>query len=388
MYENHNSNRSVSVYPEFNMNILYLTNHLNVGGISSYVFSLASGFSKRKHKIFIASSGGETLPTFFQQGICFVRVPLKTKFEFHPIKLTVSFIKLFIFIKKNKIEIIHSNTRVTQVLGCLLSRFTKVAHVSTCHGFFKKRWSRKHWPCWGDRVIAISDSVRDHLLRDFGVEDSKVKLVYNGIDLDKYDLLSQRDKFDIASIKKQFGLYSNHIVGIIARISEVKGHVYLIKAMKQVLVKFPDAKLFIVGEGGLLGELKNLSKSLDIENSVIFVPKVYDNLKALAVMDVFVLPSLQEGLGLSLMEAMAASRACVGSAVGGIKNLIKHGENGLLVQPADIFQLANAIIELLKDKQKADVLAENARNFIYQNFSLTKMLVHTEEVYSECLKKE
>lgn len=369
------------------MNILFLTNHLNVGGISSYLFSLASGFSKKKHKVFVASSGGETLPTFYQQGISFVRVPLKIKFEFHPNQL-ISFIVLAIFIKKNKIEIIHSNTRVTQVLGCLLSKFTKVTHVSTCHGFFKKRWSRTTWGCWGDKVIAISDSVRDHLLRDFNVADNKVRLVYNGIDLDRYDVLSQRDRFDIPSIKKQFGLYSDNIVGIIARISEVKGHVYLIKAMKQVLVKFPDANLFIVGAGGLLGELKNLAKSLGIERNVIFVPKVYDNLKALAVMDVFVLPSLQEGLGLSLMEAMAASKPCVGSAVGGIKNLIKHEENGLLVQPAEIFQLANAIIELLKDKKKAALMGENARNFIYQHFSLTQMLMQTEEVYRECLKKE
>lgn len=103
-------------------------------------------------------------------------------------------------------------------------------------------------------------------------------------------------------------------------------------------------------------------------------------------MDVFAMPSLKEGLGLALMEAMASGLAVVGSDVGGIKTLIADGSNGLLVKPADPKDLGAAITSLLKNKEKRKVLGENAKKFISTNFSSIKMVDETEKVYKECLK--
>jgi glycosyltransferase involved in cell wall biosynthesis len=104
-------------------------------------------------------------------------------------------------------------------------------------------------------------------------------------------------------------------------------------------------------------------------------------------MDLFVMPSIKEGLGLGLMEAMSWGKAVIGSEVGGIKNLIRHGYNGLLVRPADAEELSCAIIELLQDPVKASILGNNARLFITENFSLEKMVSGTERVYRECLSR-
>lgn len=133
--------------------------------------------------------------------------------------------------------------------------------------------------------------------------------------------------------------------------------------------------------------LLRLVKSLGIEKSVFFIPEVDDTKDVLSVMDLFVMPSLKEGLGLSLMEAMASGLCVIGTDVGGIKSLIRDGYTGLLVRPKDTEQLSRAILELLGDEQKRKYLGQNAQTFISQNFSLEKMIRETEEVYLECLPR-
>jgi len=370
------------------MNILYLTNHLNVGGITSYVFALAKGFKKRGHQIYIASSGGDLLPKFIQEGITYIPIPIRTKSELSP-KILISLFKLSGLIKKNKIEIIHSNSRTTQVLGSLLSRFTSALHIYTCHGFFKNWLSRLLFPGWGDKVIAISEAVKGHLMNYFGVREEAIKVIHHGIDIDRFKIPAcsadrQNAKLKI-EIKKKFSLGDGPVVGIVARLSDVKGHIYLIEAMRSVLEEVPDAQLLIVGEGKMKKELVSLCSRMEITKNIFFIPSVYDTSEILSIMDLFVLPSLAEGLGLSLMEAMATGLAVIGSDVGGIRNLIRNEYNGLLVKPQDTQGLSDAILGLLLDFKKRRFLADNAQIFIQQNFSQEKMVLETEKIYLECL---
>jgi glycosyltransferase involved in cell wall biosynthesis len=366
------------------MNILYITNHLNIGGITSYVLSLASGLKKRGHNVYLASGGGQLLPRFTEAGIIYIPVPLKTKQELSP-KIIISKVKLSGAIKRYDIDIVHSNSRTTQVLGCLLSRAAGIPHISTCHGFFKKRFFRRVFPCWGKKVIAISAQVKEHLIRDFGVAEKDIFVIHNGIDADKF---RPRDERSRSEFRKRLGLSAGPVIGIVARLSDVKGHVYLIEAMREVLDANKEAQLLIVGEGRMKEKLVKLAGELKIVNSIFFIPEVEDTRGVLSTMDLFVMPSLKEGLGLALMEAMAAGLAVVASNIGGIKSLIKDDESGLLVEPADVRGLSAAITELLRNPAKAESLGSKARAFISENFSEEKMVSETEEVYSECLNAE
>lgn len=363
------------------MNILYLTNHLNIGGITSYVFTLGNGLKQKGHNICVASSGGQLLPQFLDKNIIYLPIPIKTKNELSP-KLLFSVFKLLPAIKKYHIELIHSNSRTTQVLGCLLNSLTGTPYISTCHGFFKKRFSRKIFPCWGQRVIAISEEVKRHLTEDFGVDERNIAVIPNGIDINKFKAQGPRPR---AELKNIFGLSDGPVIGIVARLSDVKGHIYLIEAMRDILTKLPNAQLLIVGEGKQRGALVKLIDNLGIEKNVFLVSSVRETNEVLSVMDVFVLPSLKEGLGLSLMEAMAQGLAVIGSDVGGIKSLIQDRVNGLLVKPADSREIARAILELLEDTNKRDSLGREAQNFIRKNFSQEKMVAQTEGVYLGCL---
>jgi len=365
------------------MNILYLTNHLNVGGITSYVLSLSSGLKARGHNIFVASSGGELLSEFTREGATFIPIPIKTKSELSP-GIFISFVKLLPLIKQYQIEIIHANTRVTQVLGVMLSKYSGRPYLSTCHGYFKISLHRRLFPCWGKKVIAISQQVKDHLADDFRVQDTKIEVVHNGIDVSRFkETLPDGG----GGIRQELGLHPGPIIGIVARLSDVKGHRYLLEAMPSVLLRFNDAQLLVIGEGPMQDILTELSMRLGIEKSLKFIPSM-DTAQVLSIIDVFVMPSLKEGLGLALMEAMASGIAVVGSNVGGIKSLIQHGQNGLLVEPQDSQAISAAIGELLGDASKRKAFGARAREFIAKNFSLDEMIIKTERVYTQCLEKK
>ncbi|MDD5552402.1 MAG: glycosyltransferase family 4 protein [Candidatus Omnitrophica bacterium] len=365
------------------MNILYLTNHLNIGGITSYTLTLASGMKKRGHNIYIASSSGEVLPRFTAEGIVYLPLPVKTKSEIS-LGVLVGRYKLLKYIRENKIDILHANTRVTQVLGFFIRRAASLPYVSTCHGFFKKRLFRKILPCWGDKTIAISEQVKEHLVADFGLSDKNIRVIHSAVDTGKFKIPDPKLK---GEAKRRLGLGDGPAVGIVARLSREKGHVYLIRAMRQVIARVPAAQLLIVGDGRLKKELTGLVRAENLERNIFFHSAVKDTLEVLEAMDLFVLPSLKEGLGLALMEAMACGLAVIGSDVGGIKSLIRDGQNGLLVRPEDHQGLAEAISVLLRDPDKARSLGDNARLFINENFSQEKMVSQTEEVYSECLRE-
>jgi glycosyltransferase involved in cell wall biosynthesis len=361
------------------MNILFITNHLNVGGISSYLLTLASGLKQKGHQVYLASSGGELEGKFIQAGIVLFKVPLKTKNEISP-KIFFSFWKLRKIARKFKIDLIHSQSRTTQVLGDLLGRALVKPHIFTCHGFFKPKILRRIFGCWGQKVIAISQQVREHLIIDFKLDENKINVINNGIDTKNFGDFSSRDM-----VRKDLGLNDALLVGMIARLSDVKGHTYLIQAMSEVIKKFPSAKLLIIGQGRMKETLIKQTDDLGLKNSVVFIPEVKNTKDLLVAMDIFVMPSLQEGLGLALMEAMAQGVAVVGSAVGGIKTLIQDKQNGLLVAPADAPALAQAIIMLLNDAVLRRALGTQARKFIIANFSKEEMVNKTEIVYQQTL---
>ncbi len=385
MYGDDCATRSIGGGEKVNMKILYITNHLNIGGITSYVLMLASAMVKKGHAVFLASSGGELTGLFENAGIKYIHIPINTKSEISP-KILLSFLRLRKFIKDNGIGIIHVNSRTTQVLAYYLSRSCRIPYLSTCHGFFKVRFSRRKFPCWGAMIIAISEPVKKHLIDDFKLPESNIEVIRNGIDIDKF--VSGASIVTKSQARKRLGLKDDEVIGTIGRLSDVKGQRYLIAAMPGIMKHFPRAQLLIVGCGKIKNNLVKLSKNLGVDKNVVFTPALKDTREALAAMDIFVMPSLEEGLGLALMEAMAFGLAVVGTKVGGIIDLVKTGENGILVEPKDSTAIASAVVTLLSDNKKAKELSAAAREYIISNFSQDKMSIGTESLYYKILTYE
>jgi len=367
------------------MNVLLLTTHLNIGGVTSYTINLAKGLKKKGFFVYVASGGGELARTLENTGIPHLKVGVKTKCEFHP-KLIFSFFKLRALIKEKNIHIIHAQTRVTQVLGYLLALSSDAGYVATCHGFFKKkRISRRLFGAWGERVIAISDAVRDHLIRDLGVKKENVSLIYNGVDSDSFSLTVDED--EKGSLKDNLGFTKSPIIGSISRLSPVKGLPYLLFAMKGILRRIPDLQLLLVGEGPSKDHLMELAKKLGIAESVFFALNTTETKRFLSIIDVFVFYSLEEGLGLSLLEAMAAGKPCIASNVGGVSSVIEDGVTGFLIPPKDAHALEDAIVKALSDRRLSATLAERGTAVVKTKFSLEGMVEKVINIYEKAKKK-
>lgn len=364
------------------MKILYLANHADVGGITSYLLTLCSGMVRRGHTVFFGSGGGRLLYRFMEAGVECLDLHVRTKQEFSPAVFWSAF-KVSAVLSKEAIDIVHAQTRTTQVLAACVSRKgPNPAFVSTCHGFFKRRLVRRMFPCWGRRVIAVSEEVGRHLTQDFGVDKGCVRVIPNGIDVDRF---GAGPSFRRDQAKKRLGLSDGPVVGIVARLSSVKGHRYLIDAMADVAVQFPQAQLLIAGQGGLRRELESQAQARGIAERTFFIADTVDVADIYRCIDVFVMPSLQEGLGLALMEAMAAGCAAVATRVGGMQALIEHGASGLLVEPQDAQAISREVIRLLGHDDLRRAMGERARDSIRGRFSQDAMVEKTLEVYQECL---
>ncbi|RKY35874.1 MAG: hypothetical protein DRP78_05020 [Candidatus Omnitrophota bacterium] len=354
------------------MNILFVTTHLNYGGISSYTVSLSKLLEEKGHHIYLASAGGDMLLQLQEKGFEHIQIPISTKFELSPL-VFFSIFKLLKFVRKNHIDVIHAHTRVTQVLAYYLSKITKVPFITTCHGFFKQNIGRRFLPCWGEKVIAVSDAVREHLKVDFALSEEKIVLIPNGIDIEQFKTLK----------KKTDSISSLRVVGIVARLSSVKGHKYLIAAMAKVIQKFFDARLFIFGEGRIKYALVRQAEQLKIKDKVFFLPSVTNTTEVLNEIDIFVMPSSQEGLGLSILEAQACGLPVIASNVGGIPSIVKDNLSGLLVPPENSDLLASAIIKLMRDRKMAMRLGQRARQDVENKFNIEQMVDKVEHVYNK-----
>lgn len=364
------------------MKILHLATHLNIGGISRYVTTLAKALKEEGHTVFVASSGGELERVLSENGIKHIYLNIKTKSELSP-KIIKSFFALKTFLEKENIDLIHAHTRVTQVVAALLSFCRKVPYVSTCHGFFKKRLGRRIFGCWGYKTVAISEAVRDQLIGDFKVEKKRVSLIHTGIEIARFQQnISEEMK---TTIRHKWNLNQAPVVGTIGRLSSVKGQDVLLRAAKRLLSDFSDIKILLVGTGPDEMRLKKLSRTLGLDKNIIFAAPVFDTRDTLPIIDVFVLPSIKEGLGLSLIEAMAAGKPCIASSVGGIESLIKDGVTGVLVKPGDPEELARAIKYMLSNRDKAEAFKDEARKRVANDFNIVKMVSQIEKMYRDVI---
>src|SRR5439155_15542064 len=233
------------------------------------------------------------------------------------------------------------------------------------------RWKYRQVDCF----VAASDSIRATLAGD-GIEASKIVTVYEGIDVERIQAEP------VANIHAEFWLPTHApIVGATGALTSEKGHRHLIDAAALVVREVPDARFVILGEGDLRLSLERHIKELRLDKHVLLPGFRPDVLAFLRAFDVFVMPSIAEGLGTSLLDAMAASKATVATDTGGIPEVVVDGETGLLVPPRDHHALAQAIVRLLKDGQLRERMGAAGLARVQRVFSAARMVDETLAVY-------
>lgn len=363
------------------MRVLLATSHLNAGGITSYTLSLAKALEERGCSIILASGGGQFDKTVTHPHF---NIGIHTKCEVGPRVLKGVF-KMTKIIQDERIDLVHAQTRVSAVTSSMACQWTRIPYLTTAHGFYSPHLGRRLFPSWGRAVIAISSQVLEHLKRDFRVDPQKIHLIYNGTDFARYrKTLSQNQRLEKL---REFKLRDDRpLIGIVARLSPVKGHHFLLQAVHD-LYKEQPLQCLVVGDGPSRSAFLSEVNRLNLDDVIRWIPWIADPSEILGLLDIFVLPSLQEGLSLSILEAQAAGVPVVASNVGGISEAVIDGKTGILVPPQDSLALKEALGRILKDHSLARQMGLAASEHIKNRFNLSRMADQVIEVYEKVLKK-
>lgn len=369
------------------MRVLMLTSSTGFYGAENVVIELLSELKKKGIKVYFgifenSSNAHFTIAEKVKQYISDVTVfPCNGKVDIRTILL------LRRFIDKNDIDIIHSHKYKTNLYSLLASISTKSLLIATCHNWLSDNinmrlyeWLDKKVLKKFDKVIVVSDEVKEKIIKS-GLHSSKVLKIGNGISIEKYSTQSEREK-----IRTEFGISSERIViGSVGRLDRNKGVIYLLKAAKALLKEYKSICLLIVGDGPSKQDLYDEALELGIGNNVIFTGFRNDISSIFSAFDIFVLPSLKEGLPMVLLEAMASRIPVIATRVGDIPIVIKHKETGLLINTENTIELENAVKLLIKDKNLATLMAEQAFNKVINEYSSESMATNYIKVYKSIL---
>lgn len=291
-------------------------------------------------------------------------------------------------ILKNNISIIHCHGYKPSLLSYVAEGFSGCRIIVTCHLWTNETLRLKLYAFLESLimkrvhdVVAVSEAIKDDIIK-VGVNSSKLSVILNGIDLQQWEM---DEKLNISKYKKQLGLQQDSMVlGLFGRLYKQKGHQYLFQALSKI--KNKKIELICVGDGPLLQELQLLAEQLGISAIVHFLGFRSDVKNLLQLTDLFVMPSLSEGLPMALLEAMAMRKAVIVTPVGAIPSVIEDGNDGLLVPRKSVEELARAIIDLIDSPGKIEILGENAKKKVISKFSGQVMTGQYLEIYKNMLK--
>jgi glycosyltransferase involved in cell wall biosynthesis len=290
---------------------------------------------------------------------------------------------------RRRVDVVHAYLVSANIFGTLAGRLAGVGAVVTSRrdtGFSRNGRLRlveeRVVNPMVDRVVANSTAVASAAERERGLRAGQVVTIPNGVDLARFDPASHPRAAARAWARRELGLGEDEtVIGAIGSLSAVKRHGDLLQAASLLLARRPRTRVVLVGEGPLRESLAAQARLLGIAERVLFAGVRADVAPWLALFDVFVLPSLTEGLSNVLLEAMAMARPIVATAVGGNLDLVRDGENGRLVPAADPAALSAAVAGLLDDPERALLCGRAARRSVETEFSLQRMVGRYQDLY-------
>ncbi|MFN0195272.1 MAG: glycosyltransferase family 4 protein [Planctomycetaceae bacterium] len=271
-------------------------------------------------------------------------------------------------------ELIHIQSRHLLSIGVQLAKQWNRPCLLTVHDYLSPREKLAVDPTICRRIIAVSSSVRKGLLSHAYYPPERIVEIPVGVDLPAQDTL--HPILDPRRVP---------VVGMVGPLEEIKGIPYFLGAARRVLAMYGDVEFLIAGAGPEEVNLRRLAQSLGVADHVTFAPNLSDVAPSLDALDIFCLPSLMQGAGTIMLEAMALGKAVIAADVGGVHVAVKHNETGFLVPSGDSAHLADHIVELLKNPERARQLGQNARRLVESDFGTDHMVRQTASLYREIL---
>jgi L-malate glycosyltransferase len=367
---------------ESRKHLVYILPYLEQGGTEKQALSLIEEFQDRYHVSLFAPIG-KTLPLFLAKQLDYCEFTSWDRNFFSGLRELIAGLKSAH--QNRSIDLIHVHG-AHELMIPLRLLFPRLPIVFTVHGYhgasarISYRLACIFANLFATRVICVCQTEYDILVK-LRMNPAKLEMIYNGV------ATPTIDRSILESLSQKFNLdpETQTIIGTAARLSEAKGLTYLLQAFARVAQDKTSLRLVIAGVGELEQQLKQQAQELGIGDRTIFAGYVNNLPELMSLFNFFVLPSLQEACSLACAEAMAQQKAVIGTSIGGIVEQVADGETGFIIPPQDVDSLAEKMQYLLDRPELVDEFAKNGRKRYEDNFTVDRMLIKTEELYSKLL---
>ncbi len=377
--------------------IVYVIGTLGKGGAESQLLMLMQGLPKDEFTsyLFALEAKGQLLDLVESAAIPIVDGGYDSRVArpIRALQLLRAFWRLWRLLRYSRASVVHGFLPLTNFIAALTGRFANTSLIVTSRRALNKHQDRL--PGWryldslsshlSHVVTANAEAVRDDTLRREGGSLTKIRVIYNGLDVKHLHKSIPRR----AEMRRALGLNDDQVVIIIvANLIPYKGHSELIDAMAQLLPRFPDIRLLVVGQDRGIGEaLKGQADSRGVTRAIQWLGLREDIPDLLAAADIYVSASHEEGFSNALLEAMGAGKPVVATSVGGTPEMLAQGELGLLVEPNDAIELAKALAELVGNPELREQFGKMAANRVAAQYSVDKMVEQYLTLYRGDLDK-
>jgi len=369
------------------INILHILQNSNIGGVQRQLLSLLNAYDKDLMNPVVCcfKAKGEIGEQMEKSGFEVVDFHIDRHYRFSPGIIR----RLYTLMKERNIHVVRAHKYSASLYGRIAARLAHVPVVITSvHGNYRKdlRFERKiankMLSRITDRIVAMSESIRADIIKYDNIDPEKVLVIRNGVDTVMFSPL-----VNAGDIREELALKDNEtVIGFVGRLVPAKGLQHLIGAFEVARAEIGEVKLLIVGTGYLMEQLKALAYEKGLSDYIMFLGERTDIQQLLGVIDIFVMPSIAEGLPNALLEAMAAARPVIVTCAGGMGEIIQNGVNGLVVPVGDETSLLAGLRKLVKDRSFAKALGAAARQGIEDKYSIRATARAWEDLYISLLR--
>jgi len=362
-------------------NILQLIESYGVGGAEQIVVDLCDHLRKEGHHVCVATlKYGWLTNKLSEIGVESIVIENKKSFD------AQFFMELVRIIREKKIDLIHSHEFLMNMYGTAASMVTRCPIITTIHGkgYYIDKWRRRTvYRLVGRcafRIVAVSENLKKYLIEKIKLIPSDISVICNGVDVDRF---IPCDEEKSRRLKHEFGL-NGIVIGAIGNLYPVKGHIHLIRAARLIVDAFDGANFIVIGKMTDYSDiLQEEVKRLRLTDRFRFLGFRDDIPQLMHLIDIFVLPSNEETFSIATLEALASSKPVVATRCGGPEGIITDGKHGFLVPPGNPEQLAEKILELIRNPSLRRAFGEEGQTMVREKFTLEVMFDNYKRLYEE-----
>lgn len=362
--------------------VLFIFSSFSFGGAEKMTADIASAVNKFsvEFEAFVATPEGSPLSKYSNEK------QIKTlNFNCRGTFTPSGIVNLFKIIKKEKIDIIHVQQGKLFWTALLMKLFfCNIKVILHRTQDTRHKWYARYHYKIADKVLAVSDTVKNNMIKIDKAPSDKIQTLYNGFDFDNF-----RKDIDITGIIKEYGLENKIVIGTVgAMVSlEAKGQIYLIEAVAKIRNQYPNLRCLLLGEGPGKNEIKAYAEKIGADDIVIFAGHKSNIAKYINAMDIFCLLSCNtEGFGNVNIEAQSLAKPVITTNIGGIPETVIEDKTALIIKPRDVKAVTDAIKKFLDDKNLALNMGAEGKKFVENKFSDKKMIENLSGIYREILQ--